>query len=134
MARTIRGQIAIEFVIFVGFGIFVALLLLLSITSLSEQKTDEKTYYEIDDFGIGLQRELILASEMEHGYVRRFNIPQTVNGRRFNITTGNTSSYNGYMTINYNNMELYYVIPVIDGTLVKGNNVLRKINTTLQVN
>lgn len=128
-----KSQIAIEFLLLAGTSIFILLLILISMYSLSKGKTDEKTYYELDDFGKSLQQEILLASELEDGYVRTMNIPMTLNGRNFNITTNQTSAYNGYIKINYEVYEFYYAIPIVNGTFKKGMNTITKQNGVLSI-
>ncbi len=128
------GQIAIEFLLLVGISIFLLILVLISISAMSERKIDEKTYYELDDFGTTLQQELLLASGMENGYIRPINIPVTVNGRNFNMTMGGAQNDTSYLIITYMTVDIYYSIPPVNGSFVKGNNIIRKINDTLYIN
>ena len=130
-----NSQISIEFLLLAGLSICIAIVMLVTITALTVNKTDEKTYYEIDDYGVSLQQEVILAGELEDGYNRRINIPITINGRSFTINNSYTSASNlsGYFTIDYNTIDIYYAIPPITGNLTKGLNILTKNNSRLYV-
>ena len=127
-----RAQIAIEFVLLIGVSIAILISALVIMTSLASDKTDEKTYYELDDFGKSIQQEVILASEMENGYIRQLDIPITVNGRDYTILTNVSYLYNtSHIIIQFRTLETYYVIPPVNGTFKKGINILKKMNDTL---
>lgn len=114
------GQIAIEFLLLIGVGLFILLIALITITHVSKDKIDEKTYYELDDFGLAIRQELVLASEMEDGYTRKINIPVTVNGRAFTITSIPVTNETSMLVIMFNELNLTYVIPPIQGAFLKG--------------
>ena len=86
------------------------------------------------DLAISIQQELIFASELEDGYRREFYLPTKLNNIDYSITNGNTSSYNGYLTFQYESQEFFYIIPAVVGSIQKGSNVLRKYNNTLYLN
>jgi uncharacterized protein (UPF0333 family) len=123
-----KAQVAMEFMILMTLGVAILIILIIAVGSISKNKTDEKTYYELDDFGNSIQQELILAAELEDGYTRIINIPTSINGRKYNITTGSAGDYAGYLNIDYMTTTIYYPIPVVNGTLQKGYNKIRKEN------
>jgi hypothetical protein len=123
-----KAQIAIEFLLIAGIAFFVIFAFLLVVYKISENHTTAKTHVEIKDFGSALQKELLIASEVEDGYKRKINIPLTINGLDYNITLFNSTKYT-YMIINYQNTETYYAIPTTEGNFVKGVNYITKNNT-----
>jgi len=128
-----RGQVAMEFLMLIGLSIVMLLVFLTSVDIVSRQKTDEKTFYELDDLGVTIQKEIILASELENGYRRNIDIPQTVNGRNYVLDSGNASAYTAYISITFEGRELFYHIPLINGTPTKGKNIITKFNGTVSI-
>jgi hypothetical protein len=132
-----NGQIAIEFLMLIGVAFFIVLSLLIMTFSVFESNTKAQAYEEIDDLGMALQQEFLIAAQMEDGYNRRINLPITMNGINYNATigiegTGNTT--NGYLLLQYEAVELYYLIPRTNGSMALGDNILKKNNGTLQIN
>ena len=121
-----KGQIALEFIFLIGIGLVMLLIFLVIVGTLGKEKTDEKSYAELDDLGKTIQQELILASNMEYGYNRKMNIPTAVNNRDFTVTTGNISEHNSYLSIDFQGHSIYYIIPSISGTIEKGDNIIKK--------
>jgi hypothetical protein len=129
-----KGQIAIEFLLYIGIAFFVIIVLLASILAVSENNTKARTFSDVDDLGKALQQEFLLASQLEDGYTRRINLPVTINGLRYNVTLGQSNPTNSYLALGYENSELYYLIPPLVGNITLGNNILRKQNGTLYIN
>lgn len=134
MKITYKGQIAIEFLMYIGIAFFVIIVFLASLLAVSENNTRTRTYYDVDDLGKSLQQEFLLASQLEDGYTRRLNLPVTINGKSYNVTVGQTDPAHSYMIFMYENSELFYLIPLVEGNISLGNNVLRKLNGTLYLN
>jgi hypothetical protein len=129
-----NGQIAIEFLIYIGVALCIIIVFLASILAISESNMKARTYSDIDDMGKSLQQEFLLASQLEDGYIRRINLPATLNGKSYNVTLGQSNPLNSYITLGYEKSELFYLIPPVNGSIIKGNNVLRKQNGALQIN
>ena len=91
---------------------------------LSTQKTEQKTFQEINDLGLSLQHEFLLASELEDGYTRDLFVPETINGLSYSVVVGNMTDSDGYLEILFGNLGITYNIPLINGTIHKGKNVL----------
>lgn len=128
-----QGQVAIEFLLLIAFSVILLLFLITTLSKISSLKTDEKTYYELNDLGRSIQQELLLTTELEDGYIRKINLPETVNGRNYELATNTLSNYVSYMNITFNDELIYYQIPPINGTFSKGDNIISKINNTIFV-
>jgi len=129
-----KGQIAIEFLMYIGIAFFIIIVLLAAILAFSENNVRTRTYSDVDDLGKSLQQEFLLASKLEDGYTRKMNLPSTLNGKSYNISIGQSNPMNSYIVVGYEESELYYLIPPIIGNITLGNNVLRKVNGTLYLN
>jgi hypothetical protein len=99
---------------------------MISIISLSNSKIDEKISYDIIDLGIALQQEIVTATEVEDGFIRVLNVPQTLQGRDFQIFIEKPLSTTHYMTITCSNHSENFVLPGFNGTLAKGVNLIQK--------
>lgn len=82
-----------------------------------------------EDFGYALYNEFILASEAKPGYSREFEVPTTLEG----------FSYDAYITgtvliINHTTNIIPYNIPLTQGQLFKGKNIIKNINNSICIN
>lgn len=123
-----------EFIILtiVAFAIFFTFAI--ALLSFLSDKTDEATFYALHDLGRSLQQEILLSTELVDGYNRMFEIPDKINNVNYNIQIGNTTNTNGYIILLFKEQEIYYKIPIVNGTFLKGENHLRKVNGTLLLN
>ena len=131
--RPKKSQIAIEFMLLSAIGIVVVITFLIVVLKISQENTDVQKYNDMDDLGKSLQHEFILASQMEDGYIRRLNIPTTINDENYTIslaTTAKTTSL--ILTSGIYTAE--YLIPSVNGTIIAGTTYLYKINGTLYMN
>ena len=88
--------------------------------------SEEKNINQINDLGYSLQSEIILAAEVEPGYLRVMFIPDTVGG--FNFTLSQTTSVNqarSDIILKYRSSDFLFPIPKVLGTFGKGNNIIR---------
>jgi len=129
-----NGQLAMEFLLFMGMAFCVVVVLLASILSVSNGNTKIKAYNDMDDLGKSLQGEFLLAARLEDGYTRKLNLPMTMDGVHYNTTIGSSNPRNSYFILSYDQAELFYMIPPVQGNITLGDNLLTKNNGTLRVN
>jgi len=129
-----NGQMAMEFLLFIGMAFVVVVTLLVSTLSVSSGNTKMKAYQDMDDLGKSLQGEFILAAQMEDGYSRKLNLPITMDGISYTMTVGSSNPKNSYFILSYDQAELFYMIPNVKGNITLGDNILSKNNGTLRVN
>lgn len=124
--RMRKAQIAIEFMLLVAVGLFFFLIIVASVVNLATGKQSERFYYDLQDFGKAIQRELILATELEDGYHRNIKLPYTApNGKPYTIYTNNTPSGKMYLFIEFEEAKtIEFEIPTINGTIRKGTNTI----------
>ena len=120
-----------EFMFLVIASFFIAFGLLVAFVDLSADRTTQKAYVELLDLGRAVQQEFLIASELEDGYTRSFFIPDQLNALPYTIVSGNATQSESYFQFLFENQEVYYAIPPINGALVKGTNTIQKINGTL---
>lgn len=128
-----KCQVALEFVLLVILGLAILMTGLVVINSLTTSKIDEKSFVELEDLGLSIQRDFIMITELEDGFRREMNIPVKVNGRTYTIYNNNTSENVGYFKLTYQETELFYTIPAINGTLKLGKNIITKYEGVISV-
>ena len=129
-----RGQLSIEFILLMAMSFAVLFTFAFALMSVANQKNEAKTFQEINNLGISLQKEFLLASELENGYSREIYVPEKLNGFSYTITNGNATSAEGYLEILFADRGVTYNIPLINGTIQKGANTLQKKDGWLVLN
>jgi hypothetical protein len=130
---TKKAQIAIEFLLLIAIAFAVIMIMLIVLLSISENNKKTESYHDMVDLGNSLQQEFLLATELEDGYVRKINLPMTLNGLGYNVSIGNATHQHYYLEISNKVTDIYYLIPPVNGTLALGTNYLKKNNNTLTI-
>jgi hypothetical protein len=126
---TRHAQVAFEFVILVAV-VFTALIVFTSFVRDNFQQVQSDTdYFRLKDVALSVKSELSLAVALEDGYQRAFFIPLTLDGLAYGIYREN-----GYLIFNSSETEYQVTVPAYTGTLVKGNNIIRKQDGLVEVN
>jgi len=119
---------SIEFLTLLGLGLILVTSLTVVLSNYFESQSREKEYVAVSDFGYSLQSELILASEVEPGYVRTILVPDQL--RQVDYSINNTETY---MILEYSHGQVTYKIPNITGTLHKGRLAIKNNNGSVYV-
>ena len=124
-----KSQISVEFLMLIGLAAIIAIAF--QYVSLS-QIIDFKSINEkeaVKDVAIKIQREILLATSVEDGYVRTFEIPDKLGDANYTITLQNS-------TLTVQSKEgLYFVrVTKISGNLSKGYNTINKTGGVINVN
>ena len=126
-----KSQSAIEFVSLASFMLLVVLGFLAVTSSNMLQAKEEgnrKTAEDIADFAY---REIDMAKSVNNGYIRVFNMPQTVNGVDYTITVID----NRELIVNYLDYEFVRFLPSnVTGTLSRGTNKVWKLQGVVYIN
>lgn len=117
-----KAQIALEFMSFVIIGLIFALILFVGFIVVMNDTRKDQSSAEAKDFGFKLQREIILASEVHEGYIRKIFIPEYLGKAEFTITNNNR-----ILIITSDDIDYPFRIPETNGTLQKGNNTIRNV-------
>ncbi|MGM5481394.1 MAG: hypothetical protein ACQESE_03205 [Nanobdellota archaeon] len=128
-----NAQLETEFIILLIMGFFILFTILAILITVSDTKREEQFYYEINDLGKSVQQELLLAGQVDDGYIREFYLPQRIDSKIYNVYTGNTSKSQSYIIFSFDNQEIFFVIPKIEGVIATGTNTIMKRNGTLIV-
>lgn len=131
MVRARRAQSSLEFVIVIGAMVLFLILLLAGISEQQGIKAAQERTFLVKDLAISVQHELVLAAGARDGYERVFELPQTLINQEYAI-----SLVEGlvYVATADGKQSLALPVPTINGTLVKGNNRIRKQSGGVFVN
>lgn len=127
-----KGQVALEFMIIAGVAVFFTILLITVITTVSSEKLDKDAFEQLRVLGKDVQHEFSRANQMNNGYERTFEIPEKVKERDFSIALRHEGP-DSFIEIGYQGRLLYYDVPQTSGSLVQGNNTIRKDNEGLSL-
>ena len=124
-----RAQISVEFIIITGVVIafFVGFLVILNISLEDANRQKENTLMK--DLALTIRKEIGIASQSSDGYYRTFFIPATISGREYEINiTQNV------LQIKTNRNALTLAVEDVNGTMQKGNNIIRKVGGNILLN
>ncbi len=130
MGRRLKAQTSTEFVLFISVVFLVTLIVLSSILYYLREYTSEKEYNVLKKQAEVIKNELYLASTVENGYLRMFQIKSPQDDIVFNFTQENNS-----LILTSRRQQFIADLGVkINGTLVMGNNTIRNIEGAVHVN
>lgn len=128
-----KGQVSIEFLVLLIMSVFFVLTFVIIVKDLSDQKLQHKALDELDDLGKSLQQEILLSSQLEDGYSRDFYVPEKLYGISFTMNVSVASGTIMYLNFYHDGTELFYAIPYIQGTIMKGTNTITKQNNLIVI-
>ena len=123
------AQVSMEFIFLVGLAFMVMVVFIASTRSEFDTLRSEEERSLVKDVSVMVQQELIIASNVEDGYVRIFNVPSELDSINYDIQIINN-------TLIANTSEYEYVlnVPSIVGAIQKGNNTLNKTSGVIYLN
>ncbi|MBN1502430.1 hypothetical protein JW930_02720 [Candidatus Woesearchaeota archaeon] len=89
----------------------------------------EKKKILAEDFGYSIQNEFLLAAQSEPGYNRTFIIPDKLEGLQYEIYNIGSA-----LIINYTQGEIGFPIPIVNGSIQKGTNIITNNNNSICLN
>ncbi len=124
-----RAQVSSEFFIFIGMAFLMSIAF--SVSSL-EHLSDFRAQKEseaVKDLAFKMQKELLVAANVEDGYVRSFKIPNKLDSINYSLTTQNST-----ITVESKNSLYIVSIPKVIGNLSKGDNIINKTGGVIYLN
>lgn len=115
--KSIHAQLSIEFIIATAIVMLIVITALIPLKQMFASKAKREADKALEDLGLNLQAELITAATVKPGYKRIIHLPERINGFDYNITI---SKY--FLSITYENGELSFPIPYVNGTFKKDAN------------
>ena len=124
-----KGQVAYEFMIIffvlsLGFTIWISFSY-----SVQDNFQKDKDIRNLDDFSLSIKHDLFVIAQMDVGFSRVLELPPNVMGRDYVIGNENRNDL-GFSTVYINSSDIgfygYFDVPLLSGTLKKGENELIK--------
>ncbi len=114
----LRSQISLEFVMFVGIGFMVAIILMLVISQQQADRESERDDLELRDLAYMIEEEVLLASSVEPGYWRNFSV-ELPNDGEFDVSVNGS-----YVKLTAESTLFEFSVPPFQGQIVRGANVI----------
>lgn len=124
-----KAQVSIEFVIFVAVGFIILLIFIASSMARLNEFNSEKEFILLKDVAYKVQNEIVLASVVNDGFSRTFIIPDRLETISYNISISGRT-----IIAQSSNYDYVLQLPDVNGTLVKGNNTIKKIGGIVLIN
>jgi len=125
-----KAQLFTEFFIFLGLSFLIAIAFeIASINQLNDFRTQQESD-AVKDMALKLQKELLIAANVEDGYVRLFSIPDKLDSINYSLTTLN----NRTITVKSKNSLYIVAIPIAIGNVTKGANQIKKTDGIIYIN
>ncbi len=125
-----KAQVSQEFFLFVGIAFMIAIIILGIIAGDINENVEERRKRAVDDIGFYVQGELVTAAGVKDGYNRTFNIPDKSDTISYIISITNYTK----LIVTSQDYEALFYIPNVNGTILIGNNTIRKTNGTVFLN
>lgn len=130
LLRMRTGQSSLEFVILCAAVLMFFLLFLAAISEQQGARAFEQREFLVKDTALQVQQELVLAANARDGYERTFELPHELLNHAYTVTlAGNLVQV---QTVDGKH-SLALAVPTVNGTIVVGKNMVRKINGTIVV-
>ncbi|MEK6984685.1 MAG: hypothetical protein AABX33_08990 [Nanoarchaeota archaeon] len=124
-----KAQISVEFFIFVGIAVLIAIAFEIASLQYLNDFRIQKENDAVKDLALKIQRELLIATYVQEGYAREFEVPDKLDNIQFEIKTQNSVFY-----IQSAHAYLLLAIPFIVGNVSKGTNIINKTNGAIYIN
>ncbi len=124
-----KAQISAEFYVLLGLAFLIAIAFeIASLDQLNDFRI-QKESEAVKDLALKLQKEILVATNVEDGYVRIFEIPEKLDNTDYFLTKQNSTiivqSKNGFYLV---------LIPNVIGNVTKGSNIINKTNGIIYIN
>lgn len=131
MIITKKCQSSIEFVILVGVIFFFFTVFFMTIQEKNADKIIEKKNLLVKETAYAIQDEINLAQSSGEGYTREFKLPERLDNWDYDVILVDNSVY---VKTKDNRSAIALPIARVTGNIVKGDNVIRKLNNSIQLN
>jgi len=119
-----------EFVFLVGVAFTITLVLGVVFVVQQKEINSDREYVLLNDILLKTQGEILLASNIDDGYYREFTIPEKAEAIDYSLSISN----NTFLVLVSGNHFFEERIPLVNGSIVKGKNIIRKDNGKIQIN
>ncbi len=124
-----KAQISAEFFVFLGLAFLIAIAFAIASLDQLNDFRIQKEQEAVKDLALKLQKELLIATNVEDGYVRVFEIPDKLDNIDYFLTVQNYT-----ITIQSKNGFYFVSIPRAIGNFSKGTNKINKTGGVIYIN
>lgn len=129
-----KGQIAFEFIMMLGMGMILMILFIAVLNIIIREKNDEMQEALFMDLGEAVQNEVLIADVVADGYTRAFTVPPAEMNHSYEQLTYTISNTNDTITITHQEKTYEFPIPITEGNIRIGENLIQKIDGIIHVN
>ena len=124
-----RAQISLEFTFIIIILLFLTITFLVASGDKLSDFKSEKEIFLLKDIAATVRNEVQIAYAMDSGYVRAFQLPDTLEGDNYTV-----SIQNGFISAAVGNQIVEIAVQPVNGTLIKGDNIIRKVGGNVMLN
>jgi uncharacterized protein (UPF0333 family) len=121
--------VSLEFIILLSAIVVFAFGMLAVVGYYNKMEIDSKSDTSIINLLDYVENEIILATKMKEGYIKRFEIPEKINAENYIIHVNETN-----ILLQFDNRFFVRVIPKINGDFIFTKNVIKKTNEEVYLN
>ena len=123
-----KAQISAEFFVFLGLAFLIAISFeIASLDQLNDFRV-RKESEAVKDLALKLQKEVLVAATVEDGYIRTFQIPDSLDRINYSLITLNST-----ITVESKNSIFIVAIPKSVGNISKGTNSINKTGGVIYI-
>lgn len=127
--RRVNAQISMEFILMTTAIIAFSISILAIISYYNTVEITHKSSDSVINVLEFLQNEVILATKLEDGYIKSFDIPEKINNQDYAINIHGSD-----LIITYDGREYLRIIPAVTGDFNIPNNTIKKISNEIFIN
>ena len=124
-----KSQISAEFYVFLGLAFLIAIAFEIASLDQLQDFRIQKESEAVKDIALKLQKEVLIAANVEDGYVRTFEIPDKLDSINYSLTVQNYT-----ITVQSKNGFYFAGIPRAIGNFTKGTNRINKTGGVIHIN
>ena len=124
-----RAQLSLEFTFIIVILLFLTIALVVASGDKLSDFKKEKEIFLLKDTAATVRNEVQVAFAMDSGYERIFDLPETLEGDDYTIAI-----QNGFISAAVGNDLIELAVQPVNGTLIKGVNVIRKVDGRVLLN
>jgi len=128
---TRRGQVAIEFIVLVGFMLVAFTIFFLALQENLSDKFSERQDKKVKEIAVTVKNEIDLAFHSSDGYRREFSLAPDVYGKDYNISVNESVVY--VVTVDGKH-AISFAVKEVTGNIQKPENVITKENGGVRLN
>lgn len=123
------AQISLEFMYAIVMLLFVTTVIFVVVGNKLSDFKNERDLFLLKDVAATVKNEIDVAHAMAPGYVRNFELAETLEGENYSISLGN-----GFVTAALSEKEFSLAVQSVNGSVLKGSNIIRKVDGDVILN